>query len=43
MSKPETIPNLDIADNHEYIIRAQNLKRKVNEYKKYFTFKHNML
>lgn len=31
------------AENHEFVIRAQNQKRKMSEYKKYYTFKHNML
>ena len=39
---PKNIPQPK-SDCHEYIVRAELAKRNVADYKKFFTFKHNIL
>jgi hypothetical protein len=42
MSEKKDIPTLNGQDCHEFIVRAELHKRKESEYKKFYTFKHNM-
>lgn len=43
MSVETDIPLSSNKDSHEFVVRAENRNKKIHEYKKFYTFKHNQL